>query len=59
MAKKHYTDGERMEIVEKLRASGPSINRCTRENGIAHAFENVGRKPLEAIFPCSKDLEIR
>ena len=59
MAKKHDTGRERMEIVKKFRASGPSINRCARENGIAHALENVGRKPLEAIFPYSKDLEIR
>ena len=37
MAKKHYTDKERMEIVEKFRASGLSINRYARENGIAYA----------------------
>ena len=48
-----------MEIVEKLRASGFSINRHARESGIAHALENVGGKPLEVILPCSKDLEIR
>ena len=59
MAKKHYTDGERMEIVKKFRASGLSINRYARENGIAYALENVGRKPLEVILPYSKDLEIR
>ena len=59
MAKKRYSDGERMEIVKKLRASGLSIKRHARENGIAHALENVDRKPLEVILPCSKDLEIR
>lgn len=37
MAKKHYTDRERMEIVKKFRASGLSINRYARENGIAYA----------------------
>ena len=37
MAKKHYTDKERMEIVKKFRASGLSINRYARENGIAYA----------------------
>lgn len=35
MAKKHYTDRERMEIVKKFRASGLSINRYARENGLA------------------------
>ena len=59
MAKKHYTDRERMEIVKKFRASGLPINRYARENGIEYALENVGRKPLEAILPYSKDLEIR
>ena len=59
MAKKHYAGRERMEIVKKCRASGPSINRHARENGIAYALENVGRKPIEAILPYSKDLEIR
>ena len=114
MAKKHYTDRERMEIVKKFRASGLPINRYARENGIAYAtlrdwayafrdlegkfvridfercvkpfvagvrlfsivrtamingldpyrcleyaLENVGRKPIEAILPYSKDLEIR
>ena len=48
-----------MEMVKKLRASGFSINRCVRENGIAHALENVGRKMAESILPYSKDLEIR
>ena len=37
MAKKHYTDRERMEVVKKFRASGLSINRYARENGIAYA----------------------
>lgn len=37
MAKKHYTDRERMEIVKKFRASGLPINRYARENGIAYA----------------------
>ena len=37
MANKHYTDRERMEIVKKFRASGLSINRYARENGIAYA----------------------
>ena len=37
MAKKHYTDRERMEIVKKFRASGLSINRYARANGIAYA----------------------
>lgn len=37
MARKHYTDRERMEIVKKLRASGLPINRYARENGIAYA----------------------
>ena len=37
MAKKHYTERERMEIVKKFRASGLSINRYARENGIAYA----------------------
>ena len=37
MAKKHYTDRERMEIVKKFRAPGLSINRYARENGIAYA----------------------
>ena len=37
MAKKHYTDRERMEIVKKFRALGLSINRYARENGIAYA----------------------
>ena len=37
MAKKHYTDRERMEIVKKFRAAGLSINRYARENGIAYA----------------------
>ena len=37
MAKKHYADRERMEIVKKFRASGLSINRYARENGIAYA----------------------
>ena len=48
-----------MEIVEMLRAPGLSINRYARESGIAHALENVGGKPLEAISPYSKDLQIR
>ena len=37
MAKKDYADRERMEIVKKFRASGLSINRYARENGIAYA----------------------
>ena len=37
MAKKHYTDRERMEIVKKFRASGLPINRYARENGIAYS----------------------
>ena len=37
MAKKHYTDRERMEIVKKFRASGLPINRYARENGIPYA----------------------
>lgn len=37
MARKHYTDRERMEIVKKFRASGLPINRYARENGIAYA----------------------
>ena len=37
MAKKHYTDRERMEVVKKFRASGLSINRYARESGIAYA----------------------
>jgi len=37
MAKKHYTDREKMEVVKKFRASGLSINRYARENGIAYA----------------------
>ena len=35
MAKKHYTDRERMEIVKKFRASGLPISRYARENGLA------------------------
>ena len=37
MAKKHYTDRERMEIVKKFRASGLPINRYARENGIVYS----------------------
>ena len=37
MAKKHYTDRERMEIVKKFRASGLPINPYARKNGIAYA----------------------
>lgn len=37
MAEKDYADRERMEIVEKFRASGLPINRYARENGIEHA----------------------
>ena len=37
MAKKHYADRERMEIVKKFRASGLPINRYARENGIEYA----------------------
>lgn len=32
--KKHYTDRERLETVKKLRASGQSITRFAKENGI-------------------------
>ncbi|MDY5441668.1 MAG: hypothetical protein SPG64_05615 [Candidatus Enteromonas sp.] len=39
MAKKHYTDRERVEIVKKFRESGLSINRY-----LEHALENVGKK---------------
>lgn len=35
MAKKHYTDRERMEVVKKFRASGLPMSRFARENGIA------------------------
>ena len=35
MAKKHYTDRERMEIVKKFRASGMPISRYAKENGLA------------------------
>ena len=35
--KKYYTDRERLETVKKLRASGQSITRFARENGIAYA----------------------
>ncbi len=35
MAKKHYTDRERMEIVKKFRASGLPISRYAKENGLA------------------------
>ena len=49
MAKKHYTDRERMEIVKRFRASGLSINRYAKENGIpfttlrdwAYAFRDL------------------
>lgn len=37
MAKKHYTDRERMEIVKKFRASGLPISRYARENGLAYS----------------------
>ena len=35
MAKKHYTDRERMEVVKKFRASGMPISRYAKENGLA------------------------
>lgn len=35
--KKYYTDRERLETVKRLRASGQSITRFARENGIAYA----------------------
>lgn len=71
--RKYYTDRERMETVKRLRASGLSISRFARENGISYAtlrdwayafrdleyaLENVGRKPIEDILPYSKNLEI-
>ena len=37
MARKHYADRERMEIVKKCRASGLPINPYARKNGIAYA----------------------
>ena len=37
MARKHYADRERMEIVKKFRASGLPINPYARKNGIAYA----------------------
>ena len=37
MAKKHYTDRERMEAVKRFRASGLSINRYARENCLAYS----------------------
>ena len=35
--KKYFTDRERLETVKRLRASGQSITRFARENGIAYA----------------------
>ena len=35
--KKYFTDRERLETVKRLRASGQSIARFARENGIAYA----------------------
>ena len=34
MARKHYADRERMEIVKKFRASGLPINRYATDLGI-------------------------
>ena len=35
------------------------INRLDPYRFLEHALENVGKKPIEAILPYSKDLEIR
>ena len=35
--KKYYTDRERLETVKRLRASGQSITKFAKENGIAYA----------------------
>ena len=41
-------------IVRTAMINGLDPYRC-----LEFALENVGRKPIEAIFPYSKDLEIR
>ena len=54
MTKKYYTDRERMEIVKTA-----IINGLDPYRHLEYALENIGKKPIEAILPYSKDLEIR
>jgi len=53
MARKYYT----VRLFSIIRTA--IINGLDPYRYLEYALENVGKKPIEAILPYSKDLEIR